>query len=313
MRQEDTPYAAVVGAANLDVLGFSAKPLIPRDSNPGRVRFGAGGVGRNIADNLVRLGARTELVTALPGGVAGDFIRRECGKSGIGLEHSLRLAGEETSAYVALMDDGGDMALAVSDTNAVSRIDGAYLRSKSPLLEGAAVIAAEANLSVEALAHLAAALPGKVLCVDAVSVTKCRRLRPLIGGIHTLLMNRLEAEELCGKSLHGRAAVGKAGEWFIREGCRRIFITLGAEGVYWRSGEEGGFHSPPKTPVANATGAGDAFTAGVVFASMHGFSPGDTVRFAAAAAALTVTAESPVNPSLSREGVERLAGILADG
>ena len=52
---------AVVGAANIDIGGFPAGRLALQDSAPGRVTFSAGGVGRNIACNLARLGVDTRL------------------------------------------------------------------------------------------------------------------------------------------------------------------------------------------------------------------------------------------------------------
>ena len=47
---------AVVGAANIDIGGFPQGRIALQDSNPGRVILSAGGVGRNIACNLARLG-----------------------------------------------------------------------------------------------------------------------------------------------------------------------------------------------------------------------------------------------------------------
>jgi len=74
----ENPYVVLAGAANLDILGFTKDPLIQRDSNPGRVRLCPGGVSRNIAENLARLGIRTELITAVGDGIAGRYILENC-------------------------------------------------------------------------------------------------------------------------------------------------------------------------------------------------------------------------------------------
>ena len=65
--------AAVVGGVNMDICGRPDRSLIPRDSNPGRVRLSPGGVGRNIAHNLALMGVETSLITAL-GGESVNFI-----------------------------------------------------------------------------------------------------------------------------------------------------------------------------------------------------------------------------------------------
>ena len=59
------PYAVVIGGANMDICGCSHDNLRIGDSNPGRVRTSAGGVGRNIAENLARLGTDTRLLSAV--------------------------------------------------------------------------------------------------------------------------------------------------------------------------------------------------------------------------------------------------------
>ena len=56
-------YVAVVGAVNVDIGGTPDSALVPADSNPGRVTVTLGGVGRNIAENLCRLGKRVLMVT----------------------------------------------------------------------------------------------------------------------------------------------------------------------------------------------------------------------------------------------------------
>ena len=51
------PYVVGVGAANLDIHGRPKKAIVMHDSNPGHMNASAGGVTRNVCDNLARLGA----------------------------------------------------------------------------------------------------------------------------------------------------------------------------------------------------------------------------------------------------------------
>ena len=46
----------VIGASNVDIKGRSISAVYSRMKNPGRIKITAGGVGRNIAENLSRLG-----------------------------------------------------------------------------------------------------------------------------------------------------------------------------------------------------------------------------------------------------------------
>ena len=56
---------AVIGSVNMDIGGYSDRPLTAGDSNPGRVRMSLGGVGCNIARNLALLGVKVRFLTAL--------------------------------------------------------------------------------------------------------------------------------------------------------------------------------------------------------------------------------------------------------
>ena len=77
----------VIGGANVDITAASAKAFRVGDSNPGKVHVSWGGVGRNIAHNLVLLGDEVELLTIFGGGVFGPVIVKACRDIGIGTAH----------------------------------------------------------------------------------------------------------------------------------------------------------------------------------------------------------------------------------
>lgn len=307
--EKNEPYVVVVGAANLDILGFSHKPLIPGDSNPGRVRLCTGGVGRNIAENLALLGISTELITVSGGDIDGEFIRESCISSGIGMDHSLMVPDARSSTYMAIMDSDGDMSMALSDLSIIDNIDEKFLLSRYTVLSGAGVIVADTNLSVEALSYLAKGFPDSVICADAVSTTKAEKLIPLIGKIHTLKMNRIEAGAISGLPSGTEDEIRLCGESLLKGGTERVFITLGNQGVYWCSRDGEGFHPPGKIEVVNTTGAGDAFMAGIVLGTLYKWSIAETLSVASAVASLTLSGEATVNPLTSKKTISEMADV----
>ena len=112
---ERHPRCAVIGAANIDIGGFPAGRLAMQDSNPGRVRLSAGGVGRNIACNLSRLGVETHLVAALGTDGFADLVRADCARAGVLTDLAFTFDGAASSAYLFIADADGDMQLAVND------------------------------------------------------------------------------------------------------------------------------------------------------------------------------------------------------
>ena len=97
----------MVGGANLDVFGFSDARFIPQDSNPGRIEESPGGVARNIAENLARLGIETHLITAFGSDASGLRLAEECRRDGILADASLSVEHVPGSRYLAVLDDDG--------------------------------------------------------------------------------------------------------------------------------------------------------------------------------------------------------------
>jgi len=306
--QKPESYAVLVGGANLDILGISQNTLIFQDSNPGRVKFHAGGVVRNIAENLSRLGIRTELIIATGSGIDGQYIRENCRAAGISLEHALTLEEEISSTYMAMMDSDGDMSLALSDMSTSAYITARYLQSKKDLIAGADIVVADTNLNPETLEYLASEFPDSRICIDPVSVTKAKKIIPFLGRIHTLKMNRLEAESICGFRVKSPEDFKRTGKFLLNKGVQHIFITSGKNGIYWANIEDSGLFTPPTVPIINATGAGDAFTAGVVFSTLQEYSIDETLKFSTALAGLTITGEAAVSAEVSLKKVRGFPG-----
>ena len=167
----------------------------------------------------------------------GERVAASCSELGIDLSHALRVAGGVTSTYVYLADQHGEMALAVSDMEICKRITPAYLASQLFLLQNAQVVVADANLSAESLQYLAenCTVP---LFVDPVSTVKAEKLRPILGKIHTLKPNRLEAELLSGVPIQTEADLNRAADALTELGVHRMFISLGAQGVFAVMGQQ---------------------------------------------------------------------------
>jgi pseudouridine kinase len=122
MESVKNAYVTVIGAANMDINGFSRDPLKMEDSNPGKLEYCPGGVGRNIAENLHRLGIPVRLISVIGDDPGGTLIRSSCAKTGLDIEHSLFLSDIVSSVYVALMDSNGEMKLALSDMSCHERM-----------------------------------------------------------------------------------------------------------------------------------------------------------------------------------------------
>ena len=298
------PYAVVCGGANIDIGAHSFAPLRDRDSNPGRVELSLGGVGRNIAHNMRLLGVPTYLLTALGGDSRALQIEQSCRGLGIDLSHALRVPDGRTSTYVFVGDSDGDMAIAVSDMEICEKLTPDYFASQLDLLNGAAAVVIDANLPRGSIAYLTEHCTAP-LFVDPVSTIKAEKLRGLLARVHTLKPNRIEAELLSGVQITDGESLRQAAQALLDQGVQRVFLSLGGDGVF--AAQQGETHLEPicKAEMRNATGAGDAMMASLVWSFLSGRTLAESAAAGTAAAALAVESEETINPAMSAEAVER--------
>ena len=296
-------YAVVVGGVNVDIGGRSFAPLIGADSNPGTVSVSLGGVGRNIAHNLSLLGADVRLLAAYGDDLHGQQVVSSCASLGIDLSHALKVPGGTTSTYLYLTDEQGEMALAVSDMSICERITPAYLAEHIKVLNNARVVVADANIPAQSLRWLVENCTAP-LFVDPVSTTKAEKLRDILGKIHTLKPNKLEAELLSGIPIHNKADLEKAAEKLLATGLQRLFISLGADGAL--AADSSGCRWLKTIPgnMVNTTGCGDAFMAALVWSYMEGLELGESARAGLAAGSIAMESEQTINPNMSGDALK---------
>ena len=290
-------YAAVVGGVNMDIGGLAYEPLVAADSNPGKITMSLGGVGRNIAHNMCLMGVDVRLLTAYGDDVYGEKVSASCSETGIDITHALRVKGGTTSTYLFISGPDGDMAMALSDMAICDQITPGYLSSNLTVLQNAQVIVCDTNVPQESLIFLAENAKVPLFC-DPVSTAKAEKLLPILSRIHTLKPNRIEAELLSGVAIADAGSLHRAAQVLLDTGLRRVFISLGSQGVYAAS-HEGALLLPcrPAEPV-NATGAGDAFMAGLAWAYLEGTDLKGTALAGASAGAIAIEGAGTINPTL---------------
>lgn len=300
-------YAVVVGGVNVDIGGKSFAPLVEADSNPGTVHISLGGVGRNIAHNLSLLGTDVRMLTAFGDDVHGQRIAASCAELGIDASHARRITGGTTSTYLYLTDEHGEMALAVSDMEICKKITPTYLAGNLSLLQNARLVIADANIPQESLIYLAENCTAPLFC-DPVSTAKAEKLRPILSRIHTLKPNKLEAELLSGVKIEGPGDVEKAAQALLSKGVQRIFISLGAEGVYAATATESRWLSNLPGQMVNSTGCGDAFMGALAWAYLEDLDLKQSALAGLAAASIAMETSETINPAMSATAVRNRMG-----
>lgn len=288
----------VFGAANVDIGGFPDRALTAGDSNPGRVRLSMGGVGRNIACNAAALGLDVELVTALGGDTHGALLKEDCARFGVGLDCALTFPDEATSTYLFISDPRGDMVLAINDMAVQDRLRPEALEPALPLLEHCDVVAMDANLPEETIQYIARHTQAP-LVADPVSAAKALRMKAALPFIDRLKPNRLEAEALTGIVIRSKDHALTAAEALVNQGVRQVYLTLSGNGLCYADRNGARFVNGGASDIVNATGAGDAFSAALIWSAALGLSIEESARAGLAAGAIAVASRETVDPEMS--------------
>lgn len=302
----DEEFVAVVGGVNIDIIGFPNSNLVPRDSNPGRVKITLGGVGRNIAENLVKLGIGTKLISAVGEDIYGQKVLDEARLIGLDMQDSLILREYPTSTYMAVLDEKGDMNVAIAHMDIFDKISIDFIKQKKHLIENSRACVIDTNIPKNIIEYILANNKKTDFFLDTVSTAKAVKIKDLIGNFHTIKPNRIEAEILSGIKINGKKDFDTCAEYFLNKGVKRVFISLGEEGLYYNDGVNKSHIPAHKVNVVNATGAGDAFMAALVYCYCNDFNIDYSSRFAMSASVLALLHEDTINPNMSVENVSSL-------
>lgn len=301
-------YVAVVGGINVDISGTSDSKMILGDSNPGRVTLSLGGVGRNIAENLLLLGMSCHMVTVLGDDLHAETIRAHCSRIGLDLSACETVPGAKSSTYLCINDVNGDVMTAISDMSICEQITPEFLGRHLDEINHADFVIVDANIPAPAAAFLAdwCEVP---MIADTVSIKKAARLSPCLWRLYAIKPNRPEAELLTGVNIHGTQGLEEAGSVLLSEGVRNVFISLGSQGVYYADQEHHGIQPCVPGKILNTNGCGDAFLAAASVALMSGMSISEAALLGQASASICAEVESAVNPALTMHALRLRAGL----
>jgi len=296
------PHIIGVGAANIDLHGQSRQCIVLRDSNPGFLHTSAGGVTRNIIENLARQGCRTTLLSAIGDDANGDKIRRDSERAGIDMSHLLVREGWSSSSYLAIMDETGDMFLGMSDMRILETLPVSYLTEKADLLQNATAIVCDGALSHPVFERLFSLAEGHApVFIDPVSTAYTRNMLPFTGRFYGIKPNQLELSVLSNLPTDSDLEIERAAEAVLNKGVFCLAVSLGARGCYYADANGTRlFRSlPPVAHMVNATGAGDAFMAGFVHGYARSFCVEEQLDYAMASGLIAIHSESTIHPAMS--------------
>ncbi|MBF4695341.1 carbohydrate kinase [Fusibacter ferrireducens] len=295
-------YVVVVGGCNMDISGKPINKMILHDSNIGQVQTSTGGVGRNIAENLSRLGISVKMISAVGNDEFGTMILSELNALKVDTTGIMVHQSQPTSTYLAVSDETGDMHVAISQMNIVDEISVAYVNEFHHTIENAGCLVIDTNLKQEVLQYILNKYAHKKIFVDTVSTAKAIKVKGLLDKIYFLKPNLMEAELFSEYPLDPSNLVP-----FLKAlPVKKVVISLGGEGVIGRDEKEIVKIESPRTEIVNTTGAGDAFMAGMIFSEIKQMPFHESIKFAASCATHNIEQQETVSKALNESIINNL-------
>ncbi|MGH8963683.1 MAG: PfkB family carbohydrate kinase [Jatrophihabitantaceae bacterium] len=312
----EEPGVVVIGGANVDVKARSAAPAAARTSNPGHCSMAPGGVGRNVAENLARLGTRTHLIAAVGRDALGENLLAQTSAAGVRVEFVHR-TDLPTGTYTAVLDSDGELVLAVADMAATDELRPAHINTARDVIATAGLVVLDGNLAPASLEHaldLACAADVRTI-LEPVSVPKAKPLTTFITAdrpLYAVTPNRDELTALTGLAARTDRQLRVAADSLHERGVEHVWIRLGEKGSLLSSASaDATFIAAVSATVEDVTGAGDSMLAAFCHALLKGMEPVDAARFGHAAAALTIASPQTVRADLTPRLVQSVLEPLS--
>lgn len=296
-------YVLCIGGMNVDKKVQLLENLVLETSNPVVSSISAGGVSRNIAENLGRLGLSVKMLS-----VAGDdenfaWLEKET-KDIIDFSLVDRIPGKMTSNYTAILDLEGDMCLALADMTICEEMTPDWLSSHENEVKQASLVIADLNLPQETLQALIelTSLEKIPLAIIPVSGPKMKRIPDNLQGVSWIVVNEDES-----KTRYGEHTLSELATLWQKDGVENIVITKGTKcGVFADSTGVVKTFTPIKADyVQDVTGAGDSFSSGVLYGALKGASLEESIGYGLTNSYFTVQAIETVRKDLNAKSFEK--------
>ena len=300
----DSPVLCI-GAAGLDIVGRLRGELVANTSSPAHIRTTFGGVARNVAENLARLGQEAILLSVVGDDQAGDQLLQNASQAGVTVDYVMRCSDKSTGSYLAIINAAGELQYALDDMRVMTELTPVYLHKYIDLIRQSSVIFIDTNLPKETIRTIfsLSRQTNKPVCADPTSRSLAMRLKPYLSRLSIITPNIDEAGILCDRmiSINDQNEVLFAAKCLVSDGVDLVIITLGQYGLCYATSETSGSIPAIRTKIVDPTGAGDALTAAVLFALLNDIPLDDAVRLGVSAASLTLQHPGAVFPDLSLE------------
>jgi ribokinase len=303
-----SPRIVVVGSSNTDmVVRVSSLPRAGETVIGGTFFTAHGGKGANQAVAAARAGGTVALIACLGDDALGDDTLAALAAEGVGVGDVRRASGTPSGVALIFVDERGENSIAVAP-GANALLAPEHVAPGAALLSPSDVLLAQLETPLESV--LAAVRAASYAGAQVILNPAPARDLPdeLLALVSVLTPNEAEAARLAGVSVDGEHGLDDAATALLRRGARAVVMTLGAAGAYVATAEHRETIPGHRVEARDTTGAGDVFNGALAVALAERLQLREAVRFANAAAAISVTRDGAQPAAPHRAEILALLG-----
>ncbi|KAG1366956.1 putative sugar kinase YeiI [Cocos nucifera] len=255
------PAPVIIGGMVLDIHAKPSAHPVPGTTTPGKVQYVSGGVARNVAECMSKLGNKPFMISVVGHDMAGDLLLKYWKSAGLPTKGILKLEGIITPVVSNIFDSSGELAMAVASVEAVETfLTPGWIQQFWHIICSAPLLMVDANLNSRSLevACQTAAGSGIPVWFEPVSVTKSRRIASVVNYITCASPNENELVAMANALSPGKeysyiqheALKGKRHSveslfemlkpamcLLLQKGIKLLVVTLGSDGLFLCCGE----------------------------------------------------------------------------
>ncbi len=295
MPEEKRPRVVVVGSANADMV-----VRVPQLPLPGETRLGGvfalvpGGKGANQAVAAARLGAAVTFVGCVGADSFGDMLALNLENEGIGTGFVVRDPDAQTGVALITVDETYGENTIVVAPGANAKLSPALVDLAAAAIRDADVVLCQLEIPMETVLFALQTARGAGVTTILNPAPAQALPGDMLAAVSVLTPNQTEAAQILGGDYDPSASA----LMLKHRGVETVLVTLGADGVRLVTADQNlGIPAFPAAHVADTTAAGDCFNGALAVALGEGQPLEDAVKFANAAASLSVETEG-AQPSL---------------
>lgn len=255
-----------IGAAHMDIKARAESKPELGESIPARSSTCFGGVARNVAENLCKMGANVALCSRIGNDPYGHSLLKALAKAGIDISEISFSSYKATATYYALLNEIGELFIAIVDMAIYAELTPALISSGLGRHASVANWVIDANLSEQTIKAIAEhKAPGQSLWGVGVAAFNAARLEAGFPHFSGLFLNKKELLVLSGYQ-----DICKGIKALLKRGCSLVIVSAGSEGVYYAFNDRIFVEECHPSRVVDVTGAGDALCATILFGLFKG-------------------------------------------